>query len=387
MIPSAPPTAAADCILSNATLILPDALLPGTIVLRAGRIAEIQPGRSTAAGAHDMDGDYLMPGVVDVHTDNLERQVQPRSSARWPSRSAMLTHDAQCAVAGVTTVLDALCLGDLGFEKARIKTFHDGVADLTALAPTGLLKSQHFLHLRCELPAEDMMALLDPVADNPHVRMVSLMDHSPGVGQYASLDAYRAMRRREGASEAFIERRIVELADLRARMREPNRRALLARVAGLNITLASHDDRTEEEVAENFADGIRISEFPVTMQAAAAAHARGMKVIAGAPNIVRGGSHSGNIAAAELVRAGTMDAFASDYYPAALVEAAFLCPGQTGITLPAAIALVTDHPAAMARLPDRGRLEAGLRADLVRVRVHQGQAVVRQVWRAGERVA
>jgi alpha-D-ribose 1-methylphosphonate 5-triphosphate diphosphatase len=392
MIPSAPPTAAADCILSNATLILPDALLPGTIVLRAGRIAEIQPGRSTAAGAHDMDGDYLMPGVVDVHTDNLERQVQPRSSARWPSRSAMLTHDAQCAVAGVTTVLDALCLGDLGFEKARIKTFHDGVADLTALAPTGLLKSQHFLHLRCELPAEDMMALLDPVADNPHVRMVSLMDHSPGVGQYASLDAYRAMRRREGASEAFIERRIVELADLRARMREPNRRALLARVAGLNVTLASHDDRTEEEVAENFADGIRISEFPVTMQAAAAAHARGMKVIAGAPNIVRGGSHSGNIAAAELVRAGTMDAFASDYYPAALVEAAFLCAaqtgiGQTGITLPAAIALVTDHPAAMARLPDRGRLEAGLRADLVRVRVHQGQAVVRQVWRAGERVA
>jgi alpha-D-ribose 1-methylphosphonate 5-triphosphate diphosphatase len=328
-----------------------------------------------------------MPGVVDVHTDNLERQVQPRSSARWPSRSAMLAHDAQCAAAGVTTVLDALCLGDLGFEKARIKTFHDGVADLTALAPTGLLKSDHFLHLRCELPADDMMALLDPVADNPHVRMVSLMDHSPGVGQYASLDAYRAMRRREGATEAFIERRIAELAELRARMRDPNRRALLARVAGLNVTLASHDDRTEEEIAENHADGIRISEFPVTMLAAASAHALGMQVIAGAPNIVRGGSHSGNIAAADLVRAGTVDAFASDYYPAALVEAAFLCSAQTGITLPAAIAMVTAHPAAMARLPDRGRLEPGLRADLVRVRIHQGQAVIRQVWRAGERVA
>jgi alpha-D-ribose 1-methylphosphonate 5-triphosphate diphosphatase len=379
--------AAAESILTNATLILPDTLLQGTITLRAGRIAEIQPGRSTAPGALDMDGDYLMPGVVDVHTDNLERQVQPRSAARWPSRSAMLAHDGQCAAAGVTTVLDALCLGDLGFEKARIKTFHDGVADLNALAPTGLLKSDHFLHLRCELPAEGMMDLVNPVADNPHVRMVSLMDHSPGVGQYASLDAYRAMRRREGATEAFIERRIAELSDLRARMREPNRRALLARVAGLNVTLASHDDRTEEEVAENFADGIRISEFPVTMLAAAAAHARGMQVIAGAPNIVRGGSHSGNIAAADLVRAGTMDAFASDYVPAALVEAAFLCPAQTGITLPAAIALITAHPAAMARLPDRGRLEAGLRADLVRVRIHEGQAVTRQVWRTGERVA
>ncbi len=377
----------AETTLTNATLILPGALLPGTIVLRAGRIAELQPGPSTAPAALDMDGDYLMPGVVDLHTDNLERQVQPRSSARWPSRSAMLAHDAQCAAAGVTTVFDALCLGDLGFEKARIKTFHDGVADLNALAPSGLLKSDHFLHLRCELPAEDMMALLDPVADNPHVRMVSLMDHSPGVGQYASIDAYRAMRRREGATEAFIERRIIELAELRARMRDPNRRALLARVAGLNVPLASHDDRTEQEVAENHADGIRISEFPVTMLAAAAARARGMQVIAGAPNIVRGGSHSGNIAVADLVRAGTVDAFASDYYPAALVEAAFLCPAQTGITLPQAIALVTAHPAAMAHLPDRGRLEPGLRADLVRVRIHQGQAIIRQVWRAGERVA
>jgi alpha-D-ribose 1-methylphosphonate 5-triphosphate diphosphatase len=380
-------TRTAETILTNATLILPDALLPGTMVLRDGHIAAIDPAPSAAPGAIDLDGDYLMPGVIDLHTDNLERQVQPRSSARWPSRSAMLAHDAQCAAAGVTTVLDALCLGDLGFEKARIKTFHDGVADLDALAPTGLLKSDHFLHLRCELPAEDLMDLLDPVADNPHVRMVSLMDHSPGVGQYASVDAYRAMRRREGASEEFIERRILYLADLRARMREPNRRAVLARVAHLDITLASHDDRTEEEVAENFADGIRISEFPVTMLAAASAHARGMKVIAGAPNIVRGGSHSGNIAAADLVRAGTMDAFASDYVPAALVEAAFLCPAQTGISLPAAIATVTTNPAAMARLSDRGRLEPGLRADLVRVRVHEGQAVVRQVWRAGERVA
>lgn len=376
-----------EVVLTNATLVLPDALLSGSVVLRGGQIVEVQPGRSAAPGAIDLDGDYLMPGVVDVHTDNLERQVQPRSSARWPSRSAMLAHDAQCAAAGVTTVLDALCLGDLGFEKERIKTFLDGVADLDALAPTGLLKADHFLHLRCELPAEDMMDLLDPVADNPHVRMISLMDHSPGVGQYANLEAYRKMRRKEGATEEFIERRIADLSELRARMREPNRAALLARVAGLDVALASHDDRTAEEIAANAADGIRISEFPVTMLAAEAARAAGMEVIAGAPNIVRGGSHSGNIAAADLVRAGTVDAFASDYVPAALVEAAFICAARTGISLPHAVSLVTERPARMARLGDRGRIEAGWRADLVRVRVHQGQPVVRQVWRAGERVA
>jgi alpha-D-ribose 1-methylphosphonate 5-triphosphate diphosphatase len=376
-----------ETILTNATLILRDRLQPGTVVLRGTQIAEVQTGRSALPGAIDLDGDFLMPGVVDVHTDNLERQVQPRLNARWPSRSAMLAHDAQCAAAGVTTVLDALCLGDLGFDKDRMQTFRDGVVDLDALADTGLLKSEHFLHLRCEMPAQDVMAMVDPVADHPRVRMVSLMDHSPGVGQYADMERYRALRRKDGSSDDHIERRIAELTEQRQRLRTPNRRALLARVAGLDVTLASHDDRTLEEIAENVADGIGISEFPVSMEAAKAARDAGMQVIAGAPNIVRGGSHSGNVNAADLVRAGAVDAFASDYVPASLVESAFICAETTGITLPQAIAMLTDNPARMARLPDRGRIEAGLRGDLVRVRVYQGMPVVRQVWRAGERVA
>jgi alpha-D-ribose 1-methylphosphonate 5-triphosphate diphosphatase len=215
--------------------------------------------------------------------------------------------------------------------------------------------------------------------------MVSLMDHSPGVGQYADLDFYRALRRRGGMDEAYIERRILELQAQRERTRIPHRRALLDRVGKRDIALASHDDRTAAEIAENAADGIDISEFPVTMEAAKAAKAVGMQVIAGAPNIVRGGSHSGNVAAAELLASDAVDAFASDYVPNSLVEAAFHCAQRIG--LPAAIAMVTERPARMAHLTDRGRLEAGQRADLVRVRVHDGLPVVRQVWRAGERVA
>jgi alpha-D-ribose 1-methylphosphonate 5-triphosphate diphosphatase len=376
-----------ETILTDARIVLRDRVVHGTLVMRDGLIADISEGNSTAPGAVSLDGDTLMPGIVDVHTDNLERQVQPRMNARWPSRSAMVAHDAQCAAAGVTTVLDALCLGDLGFEKDRIRTFRDGVRDLDALADTGLLKSEHFLHLRCEMPAEDVIELVDPVADHPRVRMISLMDHSPGVGQYANLDNYRALRRKEHVADDVIERRIVEQQAQRARLRDPNRRALLARVAALDIVLASHDDRTVEEIEENAADGIGISEFPVTMEAAKAAKAHGMEVIAGAPNIVRGGSHSGNVSAADLVRAGAVDALASDYVPASLVEAAFLCVDATGISLHDSVALVTDGPARMAHLRDRGRIEVGLRADLVRVRVHEGLAVVRQVWRAGERVA
>lgn len=375
----------AESILTNAILVLPDSTQRGTIVVRDGQITDIQPGVVTTVAAIDLEGDYLVAGLVDLHTDNLERQVQPRSLARWPSRSAMVAHDAQCAAAGVTTVFDALCLGDLGFDKERIRTFREGVVDLDALSEADLLKAQHFLHLRCEIPATDMLELFDSVAENPRVRMVSLMDHSPGVGQYADLDFYRALRRRGGLDDAIIERRIAEMQEQRARLRGPNRRALLGRVAGRQLALASHDDRTEEEVAENAADGIRISEFPVTMAAACAAKAAGMDVIAGAPNIVRGGSHSGNVSAEAMLAEYAVNAFASDYVPNSLIEAAFRCATRVG--LPAAMALVSDHPARLGGLTDRGRLEAGRRADLVRVRVHDNLPVVRQVWSAGQRVA
>ena len=283
-------------ILTNARLVLRDKVIDGTIILHGTTIAEIAEGRSHAPTAIDCDGDTIMPGVVDLHTDNLERQVQPRLTARWPSRSAMLAHDAQCAAAGVTTVYDSLCLGDLGFDESRMRTFRDGVADLEALAGTGVLKSEHFLHLRCEMPARDVLEMLYPVADHPLARMVSLMDHSPGVGQYANMDRYRTLRRSSSLSDEAIERRIAELMDQRARLRTPNRHAILARiaprVAAGDIVVASHDDETVEEIAENVADNIGISEFPVTLAAAAAARASGMTTIAGAPNIVRGGSHS-----------------------------------------------------------------------------------------------
>jgi len=374
-----------EIVLTNAILVLAEATLYGTLVLRDGGIAELQSSRSALPGALDMDGDYLIPGIVDLHTDNLERQVQPRSLARWPSRSAMVAHDAQCAAAGVTTVFDALCLGDLGFDKERIRTFQDGVVDLDALTKAELLKADHFLHLRCEVPAHDMLDLFDTVAEHDLVRMVSLMDHSPGVGQYADLDFYRALRRRGGLDDASIERRIGELQAQREKLRGPNRRALLQRVRGRNIALASHDDRTEEEIAENAADGIRVSEFPVTMTAARAAKSAGMDVIAGAPNIVRGGSHSGNVSAADLLAGEAVDAFASDYVPNSLVEAAFLCAERIG--LPRAISLVSEQPARLVGLTDRGGIAPGQRADLVRVRMHDSLPVVRQVWRAGERVA
>lgn len=378
----------AETILTNAKLVLPNEVLQGTLVLRDGLIADIQPGRSHAAGVLDLEGDHLIPGIVDVHTDNLERQVLPRANARWPSRSAMIAHDAQCVAAGVTTILDALCLGDLGFDTERGQTFLNGVRDLDELANLGALKGEHFLHLRCELPARDMPSALDPVADHPRVVMVSLMDHSPGVGQYRDIPRYAAMRKRQTQwTDAQVQARIESLFAQRAELREKQRGWLLDRIRHRNLPLASHDDDTPSEMARNLADGITISEFPVTMEAARAAHDLKVEVIAGAPNIVRGGSHSGNVAAADLVREGLAHAFASDYVPASMLEAAWRAVEAGGITLPQAIAMVTDTPARMARLHNRGRLGTGLKADLVRVRSIGDMPLVRGVWRAGERIA
>jgi len=376
-----------ETILTNAELVLGDRVARGTLVVRDGLIADIAEGVTAAPSAEDLAGDILMPGIIDLHTDNLERQVQPRPGARWPSRSAFLAHDAQCAAAGVTTVFDALCVGNLNFDiDDRVKTFRDGVEDLTALAGSGLFKADHFLHLRCEMPAENMLGLAETIIPHPLTRMVSLMDHTPGVGQYADLDRFRKRKGVDGLGLAEVDAQIVELQAKRLELRTPQRRLLLEMVRGRAIVLASHDDETLEEVAENHADGITISEFPVRLVAARAAKALGMDVIAGAPNIVRGGSHSGNVSAADLLAAGAVDALASDYVPPALIEAAF-ATADAGLPVFQAVALVTSGPARLAGLADRGRLAVGLRADLLRARRHEGLTAPIAVWRQGRRVA
>ncbi|WP_160123473.1 alpha-D-ribose 1-methylphosphonate 5-triphosphate diphosphatase [Rhodovarius lipocyclicus] len=374
-----------ETILTNARVILPDAVIHGTVLIRDGLIAEVAEGRSHAASAQDCEGDDIFPGVVDVHTDNLERQVQPRANARWPSRSAFIAHDAQCAAAGVTTVLDALCLGDLGFDQGRDQTFKEGVLDLTEMHATGLMRAEHLLHLRCELPADDLPGLLDPVADHPLVAMVSVMDHSPGIGQYRDLPRYITMRAKQTSwSVEKVQAQVDYLLEKRSRILETHRRWVLDRVAKRDLPIASHDDEFPDQIARNAADGIRISEFPVTMAAALAAKELGVATILGAPNIVRGGSHSGNVSAMEIAKAGALDTIASDYVPAALIEAAYACADCMG--LPEAIATVTANPARMAKLHDRGRVQAGLRADLVQVKHHVGLPFVRRVWRQGARV-
>jgi alpha-D-ribose 1-methylphosphonate 5-triphosphate diphosphatase len=374
-----------ETVLTDATLVTPDATFAGTLLLRGGRIAAIDRGGTNIAGSIRLHGAFLLPGLVDLHTDNFERAIEPRTAVRIPGHAAMAMHDRETIAAGVTTVFDALCLTDWDDDAARLDSLRQGVAALGALGPH--LKAEHFLHLRVELPAGGILPAFDQLAENPLLRLVSLMDHTPGEKQFATIEAWRTLPwnlRRAPEELARIERVFEE-----GRARAPeNRRAVLARLAGSGIALASHDDRTAGHVAEAASDGILISEFPVTFEAARAARDAGMRILGGAPNVLRGGSHSGNIAVSGLADQGLLDALASDYVPAAMLEAMFRLHRAHGVPLERASAMVSDIPARLVGLSDRGRLEVGQRADLVAARWHDsGAALVDCVWREGARVA
>ena len=376
-----------DLIIENATLVLPDRVQHGWLAAIDGRIAEIGEGRAPGRGL-DLGGDHLIPGLIELHTDHLESHYAPRPKVRWHPLGAVLAYDAQIAASGITTVFDSLRAGSdpdgsgLGSELEQL-------AEAIATARAGdLFRAEHRTHLRCELPSADVIATVASFVARFPVGLISLMDHTPGQRQFRDLEKYYTYATRGGRSleeiRAGTERKIRDGHALNAR----NRPALVALARERTIPLASHDDTTLADVDLAAGEGVALAEFPTTHEAAQAAHGRGLTVMMGAPNLIRGGSHSGNVAAQALAEAGLLDILSSDYVPASLLMAAFMLPQRTpAITLPAALATVTANPARATGLADRGALTPGLRADLVRVRLADGLPVVREVWRAGVRVA
>lgn len=375
-----------ETIFTNACIVTPDALVTGSALVRDGRIVRVDAAPSHLPAAQDLEGDYLIPGLIELHTDNLERHFIPRPGVVWPSPlSAVLAHDAQIVSAGITTVLDAICVGEYRDSGTRRFILDQSVAAVKTAKAGDLLRADHHLHLRCEVTDPHVVALFEDYAEDPLLRLVSVMDHTPGQRQWHDLSKYRQYYRKENWSEAEFAAHVEEYRDLQARYAAEHRFAILERCRG-RIALASHDDSTEDHVAEAAADGIQMSEFPTSLVAAQHARRLGLKVLMGSPNLVRGQSHSGNVAATELASAGLLDGLSSDYVPASLMHGSFLLHFEHGMTLPEALALVTALPADMVGLADRGRIAEGKRADLVRVRAVDGLPVVRAVWREGTRV-
>ena len=383
-------TNATNFILANARIVLADAMIErGFVAVVDGRIAEIGDGASPGRG-EDLDGDLLIPGLVELHTDHLEAHYVPRPKVHWDPIAAVIAYDGQLATSGITTVLDSVRIWrEAGVQE--VDGQHDVLADAIAAArDADLLRADHFLHLRCEVPMPEVVEDTEKMVGGRDVRLISLMDHTPGQRQFRDEAKLRTYYR--GKKGGLSDPELDELFELRRRYQrdhaDVNRRGLVELAGRHGIPLASHDDTIAEHVAEAIADKVAIAEFPTTAEAAAALHAGGVKVLMGAPNLVRGGSHSGNVATADLAAAGVLDVMSSDYVPASLLMAALRLPEAVpSFDLPAAVRTVTRTPAHAVGLTDRGEIKVGQRADLVRVFRRAGASTARAVWRAGRRVA
>ncbi len=335
----------------------------------------------------DLEGDYLIPGLVELHTDNLEKHFIPRTGVSWPHGiSAAIAHDMHMISSGVTTVFDAITVGEPYGKHMRNELFDISLGALEQGEKQDLFRAEHFLHLRCELAGDHLMQCVEPLVGHKNLRLVSVMDHTPGQRQWRSLEAYKRYSDLLDMPDAVVEERIQNLKNLQEKNVDKHKKSVVQICKEQGYTLASHDDTTVDQVHDSAAHGVRISEFPTTLEAAREARALGQAIIMGAPNIVRGGSHSGNVAAMELAKAGLLDIFSSDYMPASLLHAAFMLHQEAGLPLARALHTITKTPAETVGLTDRGQLLAGKRADAVRVRLVDNVPVVRAVWREGKQV-
>lgn len=375
-------------ILSNARVVTADRVFNGTVVVRNGLITHIDEGSSRLPQAQDLHGDYLLPGLIELHTDNLEKHMTPRPGVDWPSTSAVLSHDAQIVAAGITTVFDALSIGDVNPKGNRMQKLPAMLEAIASANAAGLTRAEHRLHLRCELCHPDTLSVFRDLVEHPLVQLVSVMDHSPGQRQFALESKYREyyMGKYHLTTVQMDEFILTQVANSRE-FSDRYRRAIVEDCLARGLSVASHDDATLAHVEESARLGMTIAEFPTSLEAARASQRLGMSVLMGAPNVVRGGSHSGNVAAADLAKEGLLDILSSDYYPASLLQAAFMLAAQDNeCDLPQAVGMVSRAPARAAGLNDRGEIRVGLRADLVHARNQDGMPVIQQVWRQAKRV-
>lgn len=377
-----------ETILANAMLVLPNEVIHGAIRVQDGQIAAIDAGGAVPQGAIDCEGDLLMPGLIELHTDNLERHIEPRPRVNWPHASAIIAHDAELASVGITTVFDALRVGSVvSNKKANYGEYARLLADeILDLRATGALRISHFLHLRAEVCSETLIDELAKFGPDDRIGIVSLMDHTPGQRQFRDLTQLRAyVCGKHGLSETEFESHVADQVALSQRLGAAHEAAAVTETRRFGAVLASHDDTTAEQVAISARHGAHFAEFPTTVEAARACHDHGIKVMMGAPNLIRGGSHSGNVAAHKLAEADLLDILSSDYVPSALLSAALMLGDLWG-DVARGMRTVTSAPAAAVGLQDRGQLTLGARADLIRVARVGGAAALRGTWVQGLRV-
>lgn len=371
--------------LTGARVVLADTVLDdGAVLIEDGIIAAINPESAAGAETFNLAGKTLIPGMIDLHCDALEKEVEPRPNVHFPLDFACAQADKRNAAAGVTTVFHALSFAneELG---VRNNEFAAQVAKAVhAWNPHGLVDNR--VHCRYEVTDPTAPEILLNLLADGEMHLLSVMDHSPGQGQFRDLAAFRGYlartyKKSEEELDALMEKKLAQGEGAMGRIR-----FLIEAARSHGVRVASHDDDTPEKVELLHELGVAISEFPLNLEAARAARARGMSTVFGAPNILRGKSQSGAIRALDAVVAGAADCLCADYHPATLIVAVFRLPELADITLADAVRLVSANPARAVGLPDRGEIAVGKRADLVSVAHINGLAQAGSVFSAGKLV-
>jgi alpha-D-ribose 1-methylphosphonate 5-triphosphate diphosphatase len=368
-------------LIREATLVLPDRLIDGGwLMIEDTRILALGDPVNCPASADRVisaGGDLLMPGLVDLHSDAIEKAVQPRPNVSFPMPGPLLEMDWRLAGSGITTEFHALSLDDAEFG-VRSEDFVD---QLAAELSTGAgLLVRHRLHARLEITSDRGEAAVARLIRSHVAGLVSLMDHTPGQGQYPTEQSYLeyVMATTGWATGEVTEHLVKKRQRAQDNAGRVGRTVRLAREYG--IALATHDDDSIAKVEQWSEMGMDISEFPTTLAAALRAKEVGLSVCMGAPNVLLGRSSGGHVSALEAVRAGAVDILCADYLPVAMLAALFKLVRDGYCTLPQAASLVTANPARAVKLTEYGALVAGNMADLILVQQRSTQEyIVRMV--------
>jgi alpha-D-ribose 1-methylphosphonate 5-triphosphate diphosphatase len=378
--------------IKNGKIVTQDEIIEGkTLLIDSDRIKAISDSAENADDTVDAKGRFIMPGIIDVHSDKIEQYIQPRPMSRMDFEFALKVCERDLLGAGITTMYHSLSLFNneiFGKNLFRTKDNVQKIADLIADIHKRNHLIHHRLHLRIEIDNVEAFDFVRDMIMQGEAHLISFMDHTPGQGQYNSLAVYHETISKYYGKEinALGFDGILEYHKNKDTLSYEKLMELAAFAHDKGIAVASHDDDTEEKLSLNKDIGVNVSEFPITLDVAKSAKSQGFYTVVGAANILRGCSHSGNMSAAEAVMEDCADIICSDYYPAAILQSVFHMHTKHGVPLPQMVNKATLNPARAVRIGgDYGSIEPGKKADLLIVDELDGCPVITHVFVDGKR--
>lgn len=369
--------------LTHARLVTTDEVIDdASLLIEDGHIAAINPESTSNVASISLNGEYLLPGLVDLHCDAIEKEIEPRPTAFFPVEFAVAQIDCRNAAVGITTPFHAISFAHEEFGVRNNEKAAEIVRALHDYQPQALVNNQ--VHCRYEITDPTGLPILLNLLEEDAIHLISLMDHTPGQGQFKDMQAFqdylsRTYNKSVAEAEAIASKKVEHGASAFERVK-----TLISKALSLGVQIASHDDDTPERIASMEELGVHISEFPINLETAIAAQKSGLMTVFGSPNLLRGQSQSGSIKAIDAVKNQVGDILCGDYSPASLLAAAFRIPQLVDWSLPKAIKLVTSNPAQAANLMDRGEIAIGKRADLIAVKHNNNFPQVTKTWVAGQ---